>query len=416
MGKVSPVSIKYSIKAKFHAEGVVEKPDVIGAIFGQTEGLLGEDLELRELQKNGKIGRINVELESKEGKTEGTIEVPTSLDKAETSIIAAALETIERIGPADVKITIDKVDDVRGNKREYVFERAKKLLEEMNAENMSSREIGSEVTDSVRKGKIVEYGREKLPAGPDIDSNEEIILVEGRADVINLLSCNIKNAIAMNGTSIPETIREISKGKIVTLFIDGDRGGILIAKGLSSVIKIDFVAQAPMGREVEELSSKDIINCLRNKDTLEEFFNKQRPKYPRRELSRGFDRYRREDRYGYENQREQRNYEEKETEENRNYEPAEELDEEKRGKIQQIMEEIPRNKNLYLIDDDLKVVKKMNISELAKCRRSNKAFALIINGTATNSIADAAEKIGCKHLVARNFAINYKTRINLVSV
>src|SRR3989344_2513462 len=141
MAKISPVSIKYIIYAKFEAEGAVEKPDVIGALFGQTEGLLGEDLELRELQKEGKIGRIDVELKAENSKTLGKIEIPSSVDKAETTIIAAALETIERIGPSDAKIEIERIEDVRGNKREYIIERAKKLLEKIEGDVPDTREI-----------------------------------------------------------------------------------------------------------------------------------------------------------------------------------------------------------------------------------------------------------------------------------
>jgi DNA primase len=71
MGKISPVSIKYIIHARLELSGVAERPDIIGAVFGQTEGLLGSDLELRELQKSGRIGRIDVKLEIKSGKTSG---------------------------------------------------------------------------------------------------------------------------------------------------------------------------------------------------------------------------------------------------------------------------------------------------------------------------------------------------------
>ena len=58
---------KYIINAQFEVDGVVEKPDVVGAIFGQTEGLLGEDLDLRELQKTGRIGRIDISVKSRNG-------------------------------------------------------------------------------------------------------------------------------------------------------------------------------------------------------------------------------------------------------------------------------------------------------------------------------------------------------------
>src|SRR3989344_964163 len=106
MGKISPVSAKYVIQANIEIDGIVERPDVIGAIFGQTEGLLGTELELRELQRSGRIGRIDVRTEIKSGKTSGEIIIPSSLDKAETAIIAAASETIQRIGPCNARVKI----------------------------------------------------------------------------------------------------------------------------------------------------------------------------------------------------------------------------------------------------------------------------------------------------------------------
>ena len=128
MAKISPVSIKYMIHASLIAEGALEKPDVIGALFGQTEGLLGADLEMRDLQKEGKIGRIEVELERKDRKTFGKIKIPTALDQSETTLIAAAVETIERVGPSDAQIEVENIEDVRGSKRDYILERAKKLI------------------------------------------------------------------------------------------------------------------------------------------------------------------------------------------------------------------------------------------------------------------------------------------------
>ena len=184
MAKISPVSIKYMIHAKFVAEGALEKPDVIGAIFGQTEGLLGSDLEMRELQKEGKIGRIEVELERKDKKTMGTIQIPTALDQSETTLIAAAVETIERVGPTDAQIEIEKIEDVRGSKRDYIIERAKKLMQELHG-TMDSREISREIKEHTRVSDIGEYGEEKLPCG-DLSGNE-VIVTEGRADVLNLI-------------------------------------------------------------------------------------------------------------------------------------------------------------------------------------------------------------------------------------
>src|SRR3989338_8793084 len=227
MAKISPVSIKYMIHAKFVAEGALEKPDVIGAIFGQTEGLLGSDLEMRELQKEGKIGRIEVELQRDGKKTTGRIQIPTALDQSETTLIAAAVETIERIGPTDAQIEVTKIEDVRGSKRDYIIERAKKLMQEVQG-STDSREISKQIKEHTRSSDVTEYGDEKLPCG-DL-SGHELIVVEGRADVMNMLRNGVKNVIAMNGTKLPESVRSLSKEKEITLFVDGDRGGKLIAR------------------------------------------------------------------------------------------------------------------------------------------------------------------------------------------
>ena len=271
MGKISPVASKYIVHASIDIEGIVDKPDVIGAIFGQTEGLLGSELELRELQRSGRIGRIEVNVDTRSGKSQGTIIIPSSLDKAETSIVAASLEIIQRIGPCNAKIKVSNIEDVRISKRNFVIERAKELLRTMIDQVMpDSQEIADEVAQSVRVMEAIEYGRDRLPAGPAIDESEEVIVVEGRADVINLLKNGFKNVIAMNGTSVPQTIIDLSKKKEIVVFVDGDRGGDLIIKELLTVAEIDFVAKAPDGKEVEELAKKEIHKGLRSRITAEQ--------------------------------------------------------------------------------------------------------------------------------------------------
>ena len=225
MGKISPVAAKYIVTASIEIDGVVDRPDVIGAIFGQTEGLLGSELELRELQRSGRIGRIEVNVDTRTGKTKGELIVPSSLDKAETAIIAAAFEIIQRIGPCNAKIRIQKIEDVRISKRNFVVERAKELLKNLMDTGMpDSQELADEVSHSVRVMEIQEYGRDRLPAGPGIDEAEDVIIVEGRADVLTLLKNSIKNVIAMNGSVVPQTIIDLSKKKEVTAFMAGDRG------------------------------------------------------------------------------------------------------------------------------------------------------------------------------------------------
>ncbi|MFC1769087.1 DNA primase DnaG [Nanoarchaeota archaeon] len=271
MGKISPVSSKYIVHTSIDIDGVVDRPDVIGAIFGQTEGLLGSELELRELQRSGRIGRIEVNVDTKTGKTKGTIIVPSSLDKAETSIVGAALEIIQRIGPCNAIIKVQKIEDVRVSKRSFVIDRAKELLKTMMEDTMpDSQEMADEVAYSVRVMEITEYGNDRLSAGPGIDESDEIIVVEGRADVLNLLKHGFKNAIAVNGTSVPQTIVELTKKKVVTVFVDGDRGGNLIIKELFNVADIDYVTRAPAGKEVEEITKKEIHKAIRSRISSEQ--------------------------------------------------------------------------------------------------------------------------------------------------
>lgn len=271
MAKISPVAAKYIVHSTIFIEGIVDRPDVIGAIFGQTEGLLGNDLELRELQRSGKIGRIEVNVNTISGKTKGEIIIPSSLDKTETAIVAAALEIIQRIGPCNAKIEVKKIEDIRISKRSFVVERAKVLLRELTDNTLpDSQELSYEVSQSVRMMEVVDYGREKLAAGPSIDESDEIVVVEGRADVLTLLKHGFKNAISMNGTSCPQTIKDLSRKKTVTVFVDGDRGGDLIIRELLSVSEIDFVCKAPDGKEVEELTKKEIHKALRGRITAEQ--------------------------------------------------------------------------------------------------------------------------------------------------
>ncbi len=265
---------KYIIHAKIKADGVIERPDVIGAIFGQTEGLIGADLDLRELQKSGRIGRLEVNIKSNMGKSLGTIEIPSSLDKVETAVLAASLETIDRIGPCISNISIAKIEDVRSSKRKKVVERAKHILSELFDEMLpESQEITDEVRQSLRIEEITAYGKENIPMGPNVIDSDAIIVVEGRADVLNLLRYGIKNSIAVGGTNVPPAVVELCKKKTVTAFTDGDRGGELIIKELLQVADIDFIARAPDGKGVEELVQKEIMKSLRQKIPVEQAFD-----------------------------------------------------------------------------------------------------------------------------------------------
>ncbi len=277
MAKTYINSIKYMIKISFEVGGAVDKPDIVGAIFGQSEGLLGEEMDLKELQKNGKIGRIEINHSNVLGKTRGEIFVPSSMDMVQTSLLAAAVESVDKVGPYDSKFKIITIDDVRTAKRQEIKTRAQEILERFKAKMLPDT---VELTESLREGsrtaEITEFGVEKLPAGPEVATSNEVIVVEGRADVINLLKSNIKNAIGMNGSQTPQTISEIGKLKEITLFVDGDRGGTLIARNVLQLARVGYIAKAPDGKEVEELTTKEIIQSLRKKMSVGEFLSMQK--------------------------------------------------------------------------------------------------------------------------------------------
>jgi DNA primase len=381
MAKISPVSIKYMVHADFLAEGALEKPDVIGALFGQTEGLLGADLEMRELQKEGKIGRIEVDLERRDKRTAGKIKIPTALDQSETTLIAAAIETIERIGPCDAQIEIERIEDVRGSKRDYIIERAKKLMLNISGAT-DSREIANEIKDSKRLAGVKEYGSEKLPAG-DL-SGKEVIVVEGRADVINLIKNGVSNVIGMNGTKLPEEIKTLGLTKDLTLYVDGDRGGKLIAQNVHDNAKLKYVAMAPEGKEVEELTGKEILMNLRKKITAEEFFGKSKSSKPSFSAPKA---------------------------------EKKEISEDDKKKLKELSDKNQGSGKAILLDENLKEFKNAPARGLASFlgRSRQTPVIIIIDGTVTRSVINAAEDSGCSVIVANNFATT-DTKIELLSL
>ena len=273
---IDPTSSKYLIRASIRANGVVNKSDVVGAVFGQTEGLLGDELDLRDLQKSGRMGRVEVEIKSERGKSIGEIVITSSMDQVETSVFAAALETVERVGPCKATVKITTLEDSRSSKREIIIDRARTLLINLIKD---SRGAGSTITDTVRQvlqtEEIVRF-KGKLPAGPNVDTSDAVIVVEGRGDVLNLLRHGIKNAVAVEGTNIPKEVVALSKERTVTAFVDGDRGGEMIIQELLQVAEIDFISRAPDNTEVEHLTHKQIMKSLRDKSSAELFMEQNK--------------------------------------------------------------------------------------------------------------------------------------------
>jgi DNA primase len=435
---------KYVIHAHISAEGVVERPDVVGAVFGQTEGLLGSDLDLRELQKTGRIGRIEVNINSKYGKSSGNILIPSSLDKIETSILAAALETIDRVGPCISKISVTKIEDVRSSKRQQIIERAKHILTGMFDETVPESQ---ELTDAVKQAVRVEEVTfiDNLPAGPNVMDSDAILVVEGRADVLNLLKYGIKNAIAVEGTNVPQLVAELSKKKTVTVFTDGDRGGELILKELLQVADVDYVARAPDGKGVEELTQKEVIKSLRSKVPVEQVVevpprrrNKQqaskeeqngRPEAAQqREFQKEYQRegYQRQERERERPERQERGdrergetprrkslrrmderQERQERREPREQQPQEQQPEAKKvepkeaGEFAEIMKDLAGTLSAKLLDANKNVLQKVAVRDLANVLKETNGDvkSVVFDGVVTQRMLDIAAEKNLEYLV-----------------
>ncbi len=376
MAKLAQNFAKYLIYAKLDAKGVVERPDVIGAIFGQTEGLLGNDLDLRELQRTGRIGRIEVNVKTNRGKATAEITIPSSLDASETSLIASSLETIDKVGPCDAKISIEKVDDVRSVKRRYVVDRAKEILKNMVEIGIpDSQKLSESIKEAVRSWEVSSYFG--LSCGPNIMDTDEIIVVEGRADVINMLKNGIRNVIAIEGSRIPEAIIKLSKEKVVTAFMDGDRGGDLDLKKLVEVADIDFVARAESGKEVEELTKKQIFKALREKIPVDQVTDKTAMSEKEAESTSVISR---------------------------------EFDEKNLKLVKSLLEDLVGTKAAYLLDSNLQILSKVPLSELGDVINNfSNVYMLIFDGKVNQYITDLALQRKIYYIVGMDMKEPVKT-------
>ena len=369
-GASQAFTIKYVILAKFEIEGVVEKPDVIGAVFGQTEGLFGPELDLRELQKTGRIGRIEIDLHSKNDRTSGSITIPTSLDRVSTALIAASIESINRVGPCSAKVTLDKVEDIREARRKVIIDRAKEILHKWNIESMPSvDEVYKQISDTMKLGKVERYGSEELPAGPELASAKEIIVVEGRADVINLMRCGILNTVALEGAKVPESIKKLTKEKEATALLDGDRGGDLILKELQQVTSVRYVARAPRGKEIEECNCKEITEALEAKVSIAEI-SKPR-KEPKQKISLP-------------------------------------------NEIGEAAKALQGTLEAIILDEKLKQIERLPVSQLAeKLQQTKGVDTVVFDGIITQRIVDIASDKNIKRIIASRVSEAVKPALNV---
>jgi DNA primase len=389
--------VKYHVKLKFDVDGLVEKADIIGAIFGQTEGLLGPEMNLNELQKVSKVGRIEVNVDTKSNMAKGDAIIPMSTDISTAALIAAAIESIDKVGPFQAKFVLSGIDDIRAIKKKVIVDRAKKIVQEWATKTISEgEEMLKDVYDASKPGKLTTFGKAQLACGTGVFDSDWIILVEGRADVINLLRAGFDNAIAIEGAKIDETVIKLTEGKKVIAFLDGDRAGDLILKELHGVVNIDKVLRAPSGREVEECTPLEIAEILREGMQLagtnmqEVHATARQLQYPER-------------RHNNKKDRQEHIIEEEGETQGSSSEPGTTLLEENAeilSAVKAVYPQINETLEAIVLDGSMKILLKVPVSDVVKkLDRTEGAKMLVLDGIVTQRLVDAADRVGIEYIV-----------------
>ncbi len=389
--------VKYHVKLKFEVDGLVEKADIIGAIFGQTEGLLGPEMNLNELQKVSKVGRIEVNVDTKSNMAKGDAVIPMSTDISTAALIAAAIESIDKVGPFQAKFALSGIDDIRAIKKKVIVDRAKKIVQEWATKTISEgEEMLKDVYDASKPGKLTAFGKAQLACGTGVFDSDWIILVEGRADVINLLRAGFDNAIAIEGAKIDETIVKLTEGKKVIAFLDGDRAGDLILKELHGVVNIDKVLRAPTGREVEECTPLEIAEILKEgmlfaganghegRETLPQLQQPDRKHQTKRDRQE----------HGMEEEREMQV-----SSGGSNITTLED-NSDILSAVKEVYPQINETLEAVVLDGSMKILLKVPVSDVVKkLDRTEGGKMLVLDGIVTQRLVDAADKVGIEYIV-----------------
>jgi len=413
--------VKYHVKLKFDVDGLVEKADIIGAIFGQTEGLLGPEMNLNELQKVSKVGRIEVNVDSKSNSARGDALIPMSTDISTAALIAAAIESIDKVGPFQAKFSLIGIDDIRAIKKKIIVDRAKKIVQEWATKTISEgEEMLKDVYDASKPGKLTTFGKAQLACGVGVYDSDWIILVEGRADVINLLRAGYDNAIAIEGAKIDETILKLTQGKRIIAFIDGDRAGDLILKELQGLVKIDKIYRAPSGREVEECTPLEISDILKD---VEEYiknihsikFNPDNQIKINNNINNSVNQNQInhvDTKYLTNNQQDKVNMEISNTKKTTTINEEDEVI----STIKQVFPEINESLEAMIFDKSLKTILKVPVSDIVKKVFDIKGGKLlVIDGIITQRLVEAANKAGIQFIIGHRTS-SLKKPINNIHI
>jgi len=392
--------VKYHVKLKFEVDGLVEKADIIGAIFGQTEGLLGPEMNLNELQKVSKVGRIEVNVDTKSNIAKGDALIPMSTDISTAALIAAAIESIDKVGPFQARFGLVGIDDIRAIKKKVIVDRAKKIVQEWATKTISEgEEMLKDVYDASKPGKLTAFGKAQLACGTGVFDSGWIILVEGRADVINLLRGGFDNAIAIEGAKIDETVTKLTEGKKVIAFLDGDRAGDLILKELQGLVKIDKILRAPPGREVEECTPMEIAEILKDAMPFVSADAQQLSSIqPQQTESRQTQKRDRQEQVVQQQ-------EEQQTEiianSNANQQDAADIV----SAVREVYPQINETLEAVILDSSRKTLLKIPVSEVVKKLNSAEgAKMLVLDGIVTQRLVEAADKAGIEYIVGHRMS------------
>jgi DNA primase len=395
--------VKYHVKLKFEVDGLVEKADIIGAIFGQTEGLLGPEMNLNELQKVSKVGRIEVNVDSKSNTAKGDALIPMSTDISTAALIAAAIESIDKVGPFQARFGLVGIDDIRAIKKKLIVDRAKKIVQEWATKTISEgEEMLKDVYDASKPGKLTAFGKAQLACGTGVFDSDWIILVEGRADVINLLRAGFDNAIAIEGAKIDETVTKLTEGKRVIAFLDGDRAGDLILKELQGLVKIDKILRAPVGREVEECTPLEIAEIL--KETTQYVA-------PSAQHNQSFQQMQQ---HSESKQTNKRDKQEQVTEiqqhqaqvvSNNSSSLQQEDNADILSAVREVYPQINETLEAVLLDSSMRTLLKIPVSDvIKKLNITEGATLLVLDGIVTQRLVEAADKAGIQYIVGHRTA------------
>jgi DNA primase len=390
--------VKYHVKLKFEVDGLVEKADIIGAIFGQTEGLLGPEMNLNELQKVSKVGRIEVNVDTKSNIAKGDALIPMSTDISTAALIAAAIESIDKVGPFQARFGLIGIDDIRAIKKKVIVDRAKKIVQEWATKTISEgEEMLKDVYDASKPGKLTAFGKAQLACGTGVFDSDWIILVEGRADVINLLRAGFDNAIAIEGAKIDETVTKLAEGKKVIAFLDGDRAGDLILKELQGMVKVDKILRAPSGREVEECTPIEIAEILKEtmpfvSADLQQLSSLQPPQSEGRQIQK--------------RDKEEQVEQQQQTQTLPNSNAHQQRDNaDILLAVKEVYPQINQTLEAVLLDSSMKTLLKIPVSDVVKKLNSMEgAKMLVLDGIITQRLVEAADKAGIEYIVGHRMS------------